>query len=1235
MNPLFPSFARRAVFLGLFLNVAHAQWYAPEVNYHDPVQRVFPVELARVLAWRENLAGAKIKEVTYTARSTPEGRTEWALRWLGDDNQPWREATVSYAEDLLLTGPGFYREIGRQLGAQTWAGAKFTPPAPAELNGAFWTGLGEMGASRMATLRDAITASSSLSATAFGRTPSRLAGQLLAAAVPGVGGMHTLDSTLAARGAAWLLLSETVEANALPESDRRWAVVLWLARRESAATDLWTHASGVPPETPAGKKAQVWWDVVLRPVSARALVVRAADFDDPVWSMPLLVYAARLKSRPALAVACAEILVDRDEARLLPQHDYAAWISTKGTVETGHVTNGGWVAAARRDWLATFRLLTETAPRHGNWEAALDRALANPAETPGAPIDPALDGLTAAADLINLGYPEGIGPLEPVATATARDLLNFGWEISGTQLAGRYFFLDRKYGDKTSSKPFQQAVIAAVPQLMLFFTEANSSTPTANSSAYERLQRIEASGPALARAPYAAGRNPLPERRAERARNLGVRGWLMTDHLQAAVPALASTQQHQAIAPLLLRAHAEGGRMGDVAALEYLLTASMIAPADSLPSRGARPGTGNRPLVPALSWADRPAIIRTLAERLAPDEGIWRRIRHTELSALPPLERARAYERLFWNDPDDRDYALAFTWYLEAGALASAKRYYDCIAPLFGGSVGFSNGVGPRRTMLALLEGDLPTAQRILTANSTYSFADLTADLMLAAAQHDRRKVESIARAANERYPKDQPGAMMPLMLGFIPLWPALETPGHPDREKALDYFVQSEAWPSFQWFVARQAKLSREETIRFLGGDQAQGERRLMVAYLREDREAFARSYAEMASGKSPRVWSTMAFVLAQWLRLDLFKIAPPPDDPTLSPAQPKTIEQEVREARDHKITQLLEARLATLNTADKLWAHIESLQRPAAVPDRAAWSQNLRDLAEAARLMAERFPQDERSWNARLLRTQLVPQLAMFGDTAPDDAATRRELEAIAAAKAAPRPVRVNAVFALLQLGLRQEQASPDPTARRELAARAEAARREFAGEPMADAFDLITAELLKSIDAEAATAALQRAASSAIPPIAEQARTRLRLQEVFTKPFELKFTAVDGREVDFAKLRGHVVLLDFWATWCPPCVAEMPKLVEFYKTYQPKGLEMVGISLDESKAALTAFVEKNGLGWPQYFDGRGWGNQLSSQWGITAVPTKWLIDQTGHVRPLKPDDDLETEVKTLLAR
>ena len=72
------------------------------------------------------------------------------------------------------------------------------------MNGAFWTGLGEMGASRMATLRDAIAASSSLTATAFGRTSSRLAGQLLAAAVPGVGGMHTLDSTLSARGAAWL-----------------------------------------------------------------------------------------------------------------------------------------------------------------------------------------------------------------------------------------------------------------------------------------------------------------------------------------------------------------------------------------------------------------------------------------------------------------------------------------------------------------------------------------------------------------------------------------------------------------------------------------------------------------------------------------------------------------------------------------------------------------------------------------------------------------------------------------------------------------------------------------------------------------------------------------------------------------------------------------------------------------------------------------------------------------------
>ena len=94
---------------------------------------------------------------------------------------------------------------------------------------------------------------------------------------------------------------------------------------------------------------------------------------------------------------------------------------------------------------------------------------------------------------------------------------------------------------------------------------------------------------------------------------------------------------------------------------------------------------------------------------------------------------------------------------------------------------------------------------------------------------------------------------------------------------------------------------------------------------------------------------------------------------------------------------------------------------------------------------------------------------------------------------------------------------------------------------------------------------------------------------------KPLAIKFAAVDGRQVDLGNLRGKVVLIDFWATWCVPCVHEVPHVKAVYDKLHPKGFEIVGISFDQKKTALQSFVLKEKMTWPQYFDGKGWENQL----------------------------------------
>lgn len=134
--------------------------------------------------------------------------------------------------------------------------------------------------------------------------------------------------------------------------------------------------------------------------------------------------------------------------------------------------------------------------------------------------------------------------------------------------------------------------------------------------------------------------------------------------------------------------------------------------------------------------------------------------------------------------------------------------------------------------------------------------------------------------------------------------------------------------------------------------------------------------------------------------------------------------------------------------------------------------------------------------------------------------------------------------------------------------------------------------------------------------------------------TKPLELKFTAVDGREVDVSKLQGKVVLIDFWATWCGPCVAELPNVLKAYKELHPKGFEIVGISLDSDKAELEAFVKEKGMEWPQYFDGKGWQNEISSKYGINSIPAMWLLNKKGMVVSTNARGGLEAQVIKLLA-
>ena len=110
--------------------------------------------------------------------------------------------------------------------------------------------------------------------------------------------------------------------------------------------------------------------------------------------------------------------------------------------------------------------------------------------------------------------------------------------------------------------------------------------------------------------------------------------------------------------------------------------------------------------------------------------------------------------------------------------------------------------------------------------------------------------------------------------------------------------------------------------------------------------------------------------------------------------------------------------------------------------------------------------------------------------------------------------------------------------------------------------------------------------------------------------------KETSADGTVIDLAAYRGKVVLVDFWATWCGPCVAELPHVREAYEKYHAQGFEIVGISLDKEADKLAAFIKENHMSWPQFFDGQGWKNKLAQAYGINSIPATFLLDREGKI-------------------
>lgn len=295
-----------------------------------------------------------------------------------------------------------------------------------------------------------------------------------------------------------------------------------------------------------------------------------------------------------------------------------------------------------------------------------------------------------------------------------------------------------------------------------------------------------------------------------------------------------------------------------------------------------------------------------------------------------------------------------------------------------------------------------------------------------------------------------------------------------------------------------------------------------------------------------------------------------------------------------------------------------------------------HLNKLDEAFGQLLTRMLEDDLAAQASNLRYQILSVLGQIGD----ETAGKRRDEFVASLVKDERP-------AIAKLGrqigfVERIQALPsvEDAERQQLVDDIVAYMQEGEIEGLHVGLAMQTARTLEQVAPEMAVSAynvfakhIEASGNPELAAIAPALYGSARRLELPGHPIEIAGKTIDGKDFDIKDLKGKVVLVDFWATWCGPCIAEMPNVLDNYEKYHDKGFEVVGISLDDNPEALQAFIDENNIPWATLFEEdetkRGFENPIAQHYGITGIPTVILVNQEGNVVSLEARDDTLDEL------